>query len=103
MRVPLSWLKDFVKMSVPLEDLIHRLIMAGLEVANVEPIGANWQRDKLFVGEILDVRPHPNAERLVLAVVDYGQGPPQTVGTGAPTPQPGPRGPQVAFPRGGAR
>src|SRR5712692_7874080 len=97
MRVPLSWLKDFVEISVPLENLIHRLIMAGLEVANVESIGANWQRDKLFVGEILDVKPHPNAERLVLAVVEYGQGAPQTVVTGAPNLHPGERGQKVAF------
>jgi phenylalanyl-tRNA synthetase beta chain len=97
MRVPLSWLKDFVKISVPLEDLMHRLIMAGLEVANVESIGANWQRDKLFVGEILDVKPHPNAERLVLAVVDYGQGAPQTVVTGAPNLHPGECGQKVVF------
>ena len=97
MRVPLSWLKEFVEISVPLEDLVHRLIMAGLEVANVEPIGANWQRDKLFVGEILDVKPHPNAERLVLAVVEYGQGAPQTVVTGAPNLHPGECGQKVAF------
>ena len=32
MKVPLSWLKDFVDISLPLEDLAHRLTMAGLEV-----------------------------------------------------------------------
>src|SRR2546422_411712 len=97
MRVPLSWLKDFVEITIPLEDLIHRMIMAGLEVANVEHIGDTWQQDKLFVGEILEVKPHPNAERLVLAVVDYGQGAPQTVVTGAPNLHPGERGQKVAF------
>ena len=39
MRVPLSWLKDFVEIAIPLDDLIHRMIMAGLEVANVEHMG----------------------------------------------------------------
>jgi phenylalanyl-tRNA synthetase beta chain len=97
MRVPLSWLKDFVEITIPLDDLIHRMIMAGLEVANVEHIGDTWQRDKLFVGEILEVNPHPNAERLVLAVVEYGQGTPQTVVTGAPNLRPGERGQKVAF------
>ena len=84
MRVPLSWLKDFVEITIPLDDLVHRMIMAGLEVANIEHIGDTWQRDKLFVGEILEIKPHPNAERLVLAVVEYGQGMPQTVVTGNP-------------------
>jgi phenylalanyl-tRNA synthetase beta chain len=97
MRVPLSWLKDFVEIPIPLDDLIHRMIMAGLEVANVEHIGDTWQRDKLFVGEILEIKPHPNAERLVLAVVEYGQGVPQTVVTGAPNLRPGERGQKVAF------
>ena len=97
MRVPLSWLKDFVEITIPLDDLIHRMIMAGLEVANVEHIGDTWQRDKLFVGEVLEIKPHPNAERLVLAVVEYGQGTPQTVVTGAPNLRPGERGQKVAF------
>ena len=97
MRVPLSWLKDFVEIPVPLDDLIHRLTMAGLEVANVEHIGDTWQRDKLLVGEILEIKPHPNAERLVLAVVEYGQGAPQTVVTGAPNLRPGEGGQKVAF------
>ena len=97
MRVPLSWLKDFVDLTVPLDDLIHRLIMAGLEVAHVEHIGADWPRDRLFVGEVLEVTPHPNAERLVLATVHYGHGAPQTVVTGAPNLRPGERGQKVAF------
>jgi phenylalanyl-tRNA synthetase beta chain len=97
MRVPLSWLKDFVEILMPLDDLLHRMIMAGLEVANVEHIGDTWQRDKLFVGEVLEIKPHPHAERLVLAVVEYGQGTPQTVVTGAPNLRPGGRGQKVAF------
>src|SRR6266446_3668271 len=97
MRVPLSWLKDFVEITIPLDDLIHRMIMAGLEVANVEHMGDTWQRDKLFVGEVLEIKPHPNAERLVLAVVEYGQGTPQTVVTGAPNLRPGEHGQKVAF------
>ena len=88
MRAPLSWLKEFVDITIPVDDLTHRLIMAGLEVARVESIGAEWQRDKVLVGEVREVTPHPNAERLVLAVVDYGQGLPQTVVTGAPNLRP---------------
>jgi phenylalanyl-tRNA synthetase beta chain len=103
MRVPLSWLKDFVELTLPLDDLVHRLTMAGLEVANIEHIGADWQRDKLFVGEVLEVKPHPNADRLALAVVEYGQDTPQTVVTGAANLRPGDRGQKVAFAVEGAR
>ena len=103
MRVPLSWLKEFVEITLPLDTLVHRLTMAGLEISNVESIGADWQRDKLFVGEIVDIQPHPNADRLLLAVVEYGQGTPQTVVTGASNLRPGERGHKVAFAVEGAR
>ncbi|PON17712.1 phenylalanine--tRNA ligase subunit beta [Candidatus Entotheonella serta] len=97
MRVPLSWLRDFVEVALPIDDLVHRLTMAGLEVGDVEYIGADWQPDKLFVGEVIEVAPHPNADRLVLATVAYGQEHPQTVVTGAPNLRPGDRGQKVAF------
>lgn len=103
MRAPLSWLKDFVDIAIPLDALVHRMTMAGLEVGEVEHIGADWQRDKLFVGEVTNVDPHPNADRLVLATVAYGQGEPQTVVTGAPNLKPGDRGQKVAFAVEGAQ
>ena len=97
MRAPLGWLKDFVDITVPLHDLVERMTMAGLEVGRVEHVGADWQRDKLFVGEVVNVSAHPHADRLVLATVAYGQGEPQTVVTGAPNLKPGDRGQKVAF------
>lgn len=103
MRAPLSWLKEFVDITIPVDDLVHRMIMAGLEVATVEHIGTEWQRDKVFVGEVREVKPHPQAERLVLAVVDYGQDTPQTVVTGAPNLRPGDCGQRVAFAVAGAQ
>lgn len=102
MRVPLSWLRDFVDITLSVDELVHRLTMAGLEVGDVEYIGADWQPDKLFVGEVIDVTPHPNADRLVLATVTYGQAQPQTVVTGAPNLRPGERGQKVAFATEGA-
>jgi phenylalanyl-tRNA synthetase beta chain len=77
--------------------------MAGLEVGEVESIGQNWQRDKFFVGEIIDVAPHPNADRLVLATVAYGQAEPQAVVSGAPNLRPGEHGAKVAFAVEGAQ
>jgi phenylalanyl-tRNA synthetase beta chain len=98
MRVPISWLKDYVDIELPIEELAHRLTLAGLEVAAIEYIGlpagegqattANrdhlvWDRDKIVVGHIVEVRPHPNADRLVLAMIDHGVGQIETVVTGA--------------------
>ena len=103
MRAPLSWLKDFVEITIPLDTLVDRMTMAGLEVGGVEHIGADWQRNKLFVGEVVEVSAHPHADRLVLATVAYGQGEPQTVVTGAPNLKPGDRGQKVAFAVEGAQ
>ncbi len=110
MKIPLSWLKDYVDITLPVEALAERLTLAGLEVEGIERIGDFWERDKIFVGQILDVRRHPDAERLTLVRVDYGAGQPMTVVTGAPNMFPylgqdlsGGRGPKVAFAMTGAR
>src|SRR5215211_1406881 len=89
MRVPLSWLKEFVDISLSPDALADLLTLSGLEVAEVEKIGLEgaelpWDADKIMIGNILEVKQHPNADRLVLADVDYGAAEPHTVVTGAP-------------------
>ncbi len=103
MRVPIGWLKDYVEITMPLEELAERMTMAGLEVAAIEYVGAEWDRDKVFVGEILEVRPHPNADRLTIAIVEYGAGQPMAVVTGAPNIRVGEKGQKVPFATTGAR
>ncbi|MEJ2304563.1 MAG: hypothetical protein P8Y14_23805, partial [Anaerolineales bacterium] len=39
MKVPLSWLKDYVDITLPIEDLAQRLTMAGLEVEEIHYVG----------------------------------------------------------------
>ena len=89
MKVPISWLKDYVDITLPVVELAERLTLAGLEVGAIHYLGVEgaslpWDRLKLVVGHILAVKPHPNAERLVLAEVDYGAPQGETVVTGAP-------------------
>lgn len=89
MKVPISWLKEFVDLTIPIDQLAERLTLAGLEVAKVTYIGLPeadlpWPSDKLVLGHILKVEPHPDADRLVLATVDIGTPDPETVVTGAP-------------------
>ncbi len=71
MRVSLKWLKDYVEIKVPLEELKEKLTMAGLEVAEEERIGAEWEN--IFVGEVVGLDKHPNADRLWLATVNLGE------------------------------
>jgi phenylalanyl-tRNA synthetase beta chain len=71
-------------MTAPLEELTERLTLAGLEVAAIDRIGDWWDREKIVVGEVQEIRPHPNADRLVLADVDYGGDELEQCVTGAP-------------------
>ena len=100
MKVPLSWLKNYVPISIAPDELAHRLTMAGIEVGEVIEIGANWDRDKVVVGRVLNVVPHPNADRLTLPTVDLGDGDTATVVCGAPNVA---AGQKIAFAREGAR
>ncbi len=80
MRVPLRWLETMVPLPEDIEALAHRLTLAGLEVTDIERTGGDW--DRVVVGRVLDVRPHPDADRLRLVTVDKG-GERQTVVCGA--------------------
>jgi phenylalanyl-tRNA synthetase beta chain len=80
-KVSLRWLKEYVDISTPLEELCERLTMAGLDVGGVEVLGGNW--NNIVVGEVVDVNAHPNADRLKLVTVDLGKQRP-TVVCGAP-------------------
>ncbi len=103
MKVPMSWLKEYVDIVLPVDELAERLTFAGLEVAAIERIGEWWDREKIVVGEVVEVRPHPNADRLTLVVVDYGGPQPETVVTGAPNIRLGDSGLKAPFARRGAR
>jgi phenylalanyl-tRNA synthetase beta chain len=89
MRVPLSWLRDFVDIDLPVEEVDRVLTNAGLEVKTIEYFGIAgadlvWAPDEIVLGHILGVEQHPNADRLVLASVEYGEDEPEVVVTGAP-------------------
>ncbi|MEZ4669960.1 MAG: phenylalanine--tRNA ligase subunit beta [Anaerolineae bacterium] len=100
MEVPVSWLKEFVDIDVPIELLAERMTLAGLEVGAITYIGVPqghvdgirwpkaehlvWDREKIVLGAIHEVKPHPNADRLVIAMVDYGGTEMEATVTGAP-------------------
>ncbi len=99
MLVPFSWLKKYVPVELPPKELAHLLTMSGTEIGGFEEIGGNWQRDKIVVGHVLKVEPHPNADRLTLPTVDLGGGETATVVCGAPNVA---AGQKIAFSKEGA-
>ena len=50
MFVPTRWLRDYVEIDVPAQELAARLNDSGVEVASVSTVGAHWEPDKIVVG-----------------------------------------------------
>jgi phenylalanyl-tRNA synthetase beta chain len=97
MKVPISWLREFVDLTLPIEELARLLTLAGLEVEEIRYVGLpmpggkiegrsgdhlrpetkvsgiNWEPEKIVVGAVREVMPHPNADRLVLTRLDDGE------------------------------
>ncbi|PCI19614.1 MAG: phenylalanine--tRNA ligase subunit beta [SAR202 cluster bacterium] len=69
MKVPLSWLREYVNVDLPAAELAHRLTMAGVEVGEVVEMGG-WK--ECFVGQVVTKEPHPQADRLSLCRVSTG-------------------------------
>ena len=95
MRVPLSWLRDYVDVDLDPEVLAERLTLLGMEVKAIERWGAEWR--SVVVGELLTVEKHPRADRLSLTTVTVGSGEPLRIVCGATNIAPGQRIP-VALP-----
>src|SRR5436305_8069792 len=86
MKVPLSWLKDYVDIIMPPEELAHILTMAGLEVEAIERIGATWG-DKIITAQIVHLEKVPGSDHLsYIRVITGREGPGQELGIicGAP-------------------
>ncbi len=102
MKVPLSWLRQYVNVDIPVGELAHRLTMAGVEVGEIQETGG-WS--EVYVGSVTAVRPHPNADRLSLCTVTTGPAPDGADGgvevvCGAPNVA---EGQKICFARVGAR
>jgi phenylalanyl-tRNA synthetase beta chain len=96
MRLPLSWLAEFIDLPAD-RALADRLSMAGFEDVRVHATGPDLS--SIVVGRIEVVDRHPNAERLSVCRVDVGDGTPRTIVCGAPNAAAGQKVP-VALPGG---
>jgi phenylalanyl-tRNA synthetase beta chain len=86
MRVPLSWLREYVPIEVPLDELAEKLSVATAEVEGIERIGvtdADGNLERFRVGRVLEADKHPNADRLQLCRVDIGEDEPRQIVCGA--------------------
>jgi len=67
MKIPFSWLKEYVDVDVEPPALAERLTFAGLEVESLHVISSDFKG--IVAGEILSVQPHPTAAALLLCEV----------------------------------
>jgi phenylalanyl-tRNA synthetase beta chain len=117
MKIPLKWLSDYVPLTLPVAELVERMTLAGLEVSGVRMVGLPppeglrvksdeagpvWERDKVVIAQVLGVQKHPNADKLKLPTVAYGEGRTKVLVTGAPNIHVGDAGQKVILALSGA-
>ena len=71
MKLPLSWLKDYVDIDCTAEELESRLFSCGFEVE--EKITVGGKTDRIVCCKILSIEKHPNADRLSVVKADAGK------------------------------
>lgn len=81
MKFSEQWLREWVNPTVTSEQLVQQLTQAGLEVDSLEPVAGPFHG--VVVGKVLEVHPHPDADRLRVCQVDVGQPDKLTIVCGA--------------------
>ncbi|NTV82415.1 MAG: phenylalanine--tRNA ligase subunit beta [Chlorobaculum sp.] len=83
MKISVNWLKEFIpSLSSDSSGLVDHLTFLGLEVEEV--VEQKLPDEKVLVGKVAEVRPHPNADRLRICMVDTGEGELRQIVCGAP-------------------
>jgi phenylalanyl-tRNA synthetase beta chain len=70
MKVSEKWLREWVNPSLTTDELVAQITMAGLEVDSVEPVAGKFS--SVVVAEIMQVEPHPDADKLRVCQVACG-------------------------------
>jgi phenylalanyl-tRNA synthetase beta chain len=86
MKVPVSWLREYVSFDLPLNKLASKLVFTSCEVDRVVRRGVpdlDGNLGLFLVGRVLEANKHPNADRLQLCQVDVGEGVPRQIVCGA--------------------
>src|SRR5438874_1155010 len=81
MKFSVNWLREFVELSPSIDALAELLTMSGIEIEAIEKHGTDF--DHVVVAQITESKPHPNADRLTVCVVDDGSGTKRQIVCGA--------------------
>ena len=83
MKVPVSWLREYVSFDMPPRELGELLSMTGTKLEAVDRIGVPAGAELFRVGRVISREQHPDADRLSLCTVDVGDGEPRQIVCGA--------------------
>jgi phenylalanyl-tRNA synthetase beta chain len=86
LKVPVSWLREYVPIEMPVRELADRLMISTCEVERIETVGVadvDGNLGLFRVGRVLEAVKHPNADRLQLCQVDVGEKSPRQIVCGA--------------------
>lgn len=84
MKISYNWLKQFLKIDAPSEEVSNILTDLGLEVEMVEKYqSVKGGLEGVVVGHVLTCEKHPDADRLKVTTVDLGTGTPVQIVCGA--------------------
>ncbi len=81
MLVPEIWLKDYIDLNVDIDEFCERMIMSGSNIETAGPIADGVE--KVVIGKVLSIEKHPDADKLVVTMIDAGHGEPIQIVTGA--------------------
>lgn len=81
MLISLNWLKYYVDIDLPVNELCDRMVMSGFEVESITDLSQTMSR--VVVGKILHIEKHPDADKLQICQLDVGEEAPVQIVTGA--------------------
>ena len=82
MRISTAWLKDYLKLDIPADELAEKIERTAVEVDGV--IRPDEGQKKVVVGHVLTCEPHPDSDHLHVCQVDVGEAEPLQIVCWAP-------------------
>ena len=85
MKISYNWLKQYINVDLPSENIAQLLTNCGLEVESIEAIeSVKGGLKGVVIGEVITCRKHPDSDHLSITTVDVGQAEPLHIVCGAP-------------------
>ena len=85
MKISYNWLKNYIDTDLTIDEISAILTNIGLEVEGVEKVGgAKDYLENVIVGHVISTEKHPNADKLKVTQIDFGNGEPVQIVCGAP-------------------